>query len=417
MSSENLNPLLAAQRRVKVACDKLGLKPDVYEILKNPQRMLEISIPVKMDDGTVKVFTGFRAQHNTAIGPSKGGVRFHPMVSRDEVAALSIWMTFKCSVTGIPYGGGKGGIIVDPKELSAGELERLCRGYVDAIYPILGEKKDVPAPDVNTNGQIMSWMIDEYIKLSGDASFGTFTGKPVELAGSKGRTRATGLGISIVIAKALKTQGKEMKGAKIAIQGFGNVGSFTAKCSRDMGAKIVAIAEWNAVLFNENGIDVDALMQYKSDNKGSVKGFPGASEITTEQFWGLDVDVLSPCAMENTITKETAPLIKAPLVVEGANGPTTIDGEEILNTKGVMVVPDILANAGGVTVSYFEWVQNRYGYYWGEDEVEQKEEVAMKDAFDAIYKIKTEYNVTMREAAYMHSIRRIATAMQLRGWC
>ncbi len=417
MSSENLNPLLAAQRRVKVACDKLGLKPDVYEILKNPQRMFEVSIPVKMDDGSIKVFTGFRAQHNTAIGPSKGGVRFHPMVTRDEVAALSIWMTFKCAVTGIPYGGGKGGIIVDPKELSAGELERLCRAYVDAIYPILGEKKDVPAPDVNTNGQIMSWMIDEYIKLSGEASFGTFTGKPVELAGSKGRTRATGLGISIVIAKALKTQNKDMKGATIAIQGFGNVGSFTAKCSHDMGAKIVAIAEWNTILYNEKGIDIDALMQFKADNKGSIKGFPGADEISAEQFWGLDVDVVSPCAMENTITKETAPLIKSKLVVEGANGPMTIEGEEILNAKGVTVVPDILANAGGVTVSYFEWVQNRYGYYWGEAEVEQKEEIAMKDAFDAIYKIKTQYSVTMREAAYMHSIKRVATAMELRGWC
>lgn len=417
MSSENLNPLLAAQRRVKVACDKLGLKPDVYEILKNPQRMFEVSIPVKMDDGSIKVFTGFRAQHNTAIGPSKGGVRFHPMVTRDEVAALSIWMTFKCAVTGIPYGGGKGGIIVDPKELSAGELERLCRAYVDAIYPILGEKKDVPAPDVNTNGQIMSWMIDEYIKLSGEASFGTFTGKPVELAGSKGRTRATGLGISIVIAKALKTQNKDMKGATIAIQGFGNVGSFTAKCSHDMGAKVVAIAEWNTILYNEKGIDIDALMQFKADNKGSIKGFPGADEISAEQFWGLDVDVVSPCAMENTITKETAPLIKSKLVVEGANGPTTIEGEEILNAKGVTVVPDILANAGGVTVSYFEWVQNRYGYYWGEAEVEQKEEIAMKDAFDAIYKIKTQYSVTMREAAYMHSIKRVATAMELRGWC
>ncbi len=417
MSSENLNPLLAAQRRVKVACDKLGLKPDVYEILKNPQRMFEVSIPVKMDDGSIKVFTGFRAQHNTAIGPSKGGVRFHPMVTRDEVAALSIWMTFKCAVTGIPYGGGKGGIIVDPKELSAGELERLCRAYVDAIYPILGEKKDVPAPDVNTNGQIMSWMIDEYIKLSGEASFGTFTGKPVELAGSKGRTRATGLGISIVIAKALKTQNKDMKGATIAIQGFGNVGSFTAKCSHDMGAKIVAIAEWNTILYNEKGIDIDALMQFKADNKGSIKGFPGADEISAEQFWGLDVDVVSPCAMENTITKETAPLIKSKLVVEGANGPTTIEGEEILNAKGVTVVPDILATAGGVTVSYFEWVQNRYGYYWGEAEVEQKEEIAMKDAFDAIYKIKTQYSVTMREAAYMHSIKRVATAMELRGWC
>lgn len=416
MANENLNPLIAAQQRVKVACDKLGLGTDVYEILKNPQRMIEVSIPVKMDDGSMRVFTGFRAQHNTAIGPSKGGVRFHPNVTRDEVAALSIWMTFKCSVTGIPYGGGKGGIIVDPKQLSAGELERLCRGYVDAIYPVLGEKRDVPAPDVNTNGQIMAWMVDEYIKLSGDASFGTFTGKPVELAGSKGRNAATGLGISIIMGEALKKQGKELRGARVAIQGFGNVGSFTAKCAYDKGAKIVAIAEWNTTLYNENGLDINALMKFKADNKGSIKGFPGASEISIEQFWGLDVDVLSPCAMENTINKDSAPLIKTRLVVEGANGPTTLDGEEILLKNGVTVVPDILANAGGVTVSYFEWVQNRYGYYWEEAEVNQKEEIAMKSAFDAIYKIKEEYNVSMREAAYMHSIKRIAAAMKLRGW-
>lgn len=416
MANENLNPLIAAQQRVKVACDKLGLGTDVYEILKNPQRIIEVSIPVKMDDGSMRVFTGFRAQHNTAIGPSKGGVRFHPNVTRDEVAALSIWMTFKCSVTGIPYGGGKGGIIVDPKQLSAGELERLCRGYVDAIYPVLGEKRDVPAPDVNTNGQIMAWMVDEYIKLSGEASFGTFTGKPVELAGSKGRNAATGLGISIIMGEALKKQGKELRGARVAIQGFGNVGSFTAKCAYDKGAKIVAIAEWNTTLYNENGLDINALMKFKADNKGSIKGFPGASEISIEQFWGLDVDVLSPCAMENTINKDSAPLIKTRLVVEGANGPTTLDGEEILLKNGVTVVPDILANAGGVTVSYFEWVQNRYGYYWEEAEVNQKEEIAMKSAFDAIYKIKEEYNVSMREAAYMHSIKRIAAAMKLRGW-
>lgn len=417
MANENLNPLIGAQQRVKVACEKLGLGADVYEILKYPQRMLEVSVPVKMDDGSVRVFTGWRAQHNTAVGPSKGGVRFHPNVTRDEVAALSIWMTFKCSVTGIPYGGGKGGIIVNPKELSAGELERLCRGYVDAIYPILGEKKDVPAPDVNTNAQIMAWMTDEYIKLSGESSFGTFTGKPVELAGSLGRTKATGLGISIIMNEALKKQGKSLDGARVAIQGFGNVGSFTAKCAHDMGARVVAIAEWNTTLYNENGIDVEKLMQFKADNAGSIKGFPDASEISIEEFWGLDVDVLSPCAMENTINSETAPLIKTSLVVEGANGPTTLDGDKILQDKGITVVPDILANAGGVTVSYFEWVQNRYGYYWGESEVEQKEETAMKTAFDAIYKIKEEYNVSMREATYMYSVKRVATAMKLRGWC
>ncbi len=417
MSVENLNPLVAAQARVKSACDKLGLEPNVYEILKKPARIVEVQIPVKMDDGSIKTFTGFRAQHNTALGPSKGGIRFHPAVSRDEVCALSIWMTFKCAVTGLPYGGGKGGIIVDPKTLSAGELERLSRGYVDAIYPILGEKCDVPAPDVNTNGQIMSWMIDEYIKLSGENSFGTFTGKPVELNGSLGRTRATGLGIAITIASALKTQNKDIKNAKIAIQGFGNVGSFTAKCAADMGAKIVAIAEWNTILFNENGIDIDALMAYKDKNAGSIKDFPGASVIDADKFWGLDVDVLSPCAMENTINKDTAPLIKTNLIVEGANGPTTLEGEEILAARGVMIVPDILANAGGVTVSYFEWVQNRYGYYWPESEVEDKERNAMITAFDAIYKIKCEYNVSMREAAYMYSIKRVATAMKLRGWC
>ena len=416
MANENLNPLIAAQRRVRVACEKLGMPADVYEILKYPQRMVEVSVPVKMDDGSVRVFTGFRAQHNTAVGPSKGGIRFHQNVTRDEVAALSIWMTFKCSVTGIPYGGGKGGVIVNPKELSTGELERLCRGYVDAIYPILGEKRDVPAPDVNTNAQIMAWMTDEYIKLSGESAFGTFTGKPVELAGSLGRGKATGLGISIIMGEALKKQGKDIRGARIAVQGFGNVGSFTAKCAHDMGAKIVAIAEWNVTLYNKDGLDIDALMEYKAQNKGNIQGFPGATEISAEEFWGLDVDVLSPCAMENTINDDTAPLIKTKLVVEGANGPTTLDGEEILLKNGVTVVPDILANAGGVTVSYFEWVQNRYGYYWPESEVEQKEIAAMKSAFDAIYKIKEEYGVSMREAAYMHSIKRVAAAMKLRGW-
>ena len=417
MANENLNPLLAAQARVKSACDKLGLDKNVYEILKNPARIIEVQIPVKMDDGSIKTFTGFRAQHNTALGPSKGGIRFHPAVSRDEVSALSIWMTFKCAVTGLPYGGGKGGIIVDPKTLSAGELERLCRGYVDAIYPILGEKSDVPAPDVNTNGQIMSWMIDEYIKLSGNNSFGTFTGKPVELNGSLGRTSATGFGIATTIASALKTMAKDINGATIAIQGFGNVGSFTAKCSHDMGAKIVAIAEWNTILYNESGIDIDALMKYKDTNKGSIADFPDATVITANDFWGLPVDVLSPCAMENTINTDTAPLIKTNLIVEGANGPTTLDAEELLLKRGVMIVPDILANAGGVTVSYFEWVQNRYGYYWPESEVADKERAAMISAFDAIYKIKQEYGVSMREAAYMYSIKRIAAAMKLRGWC
>lgn len=416
MQNEITNPLIAAQKRVKDACDKLKLPTCVYEILKNPARIMEAALPIKMDDGTIRTFTAFRAQHNTAIGPAKGGIRFHPMVTRDEVAALSVWMTFKCAVTGIPYGGGKGGVVVDPKTLSTTELERLSRAYVDAFYPILGEQKDVPAPDVNTNAQIMAWMTDEYIKLSGNNVIGTFTGKPLELGGSLGRTKATGLGIATIIACALETQNKNINTACIAIQGFGNVGTYTAKCASDMGAKIVAIAEWNTILFNENGIDIDALMQYKESNNGSIKDFPGATEINSDTFWGLDIDVMCPCAMENTINKDTAPLIKASLVVEGANGPTTLDGEEILNARSIMVVPDILANAGGVTVSYFEWVQNQYGYYWSESEVEQKENSAMQNAFKDIYKIKSEYNVSMRTAAYMYSIKRVAAAMKLRGW-
>ncbi len=416
MTTENMNPLIAAQSQVKKACDKLGLTQEVYEILKNPMRILEVSIPVKMDDGSIKTFKGFRSQHNTAIGPSKGGIRFHPDVSRDEVAALSIWMTFKCSVTGIPYGGGKGGIIVDPKTLSTGELERLSRGYVRAIYPILGEKKDIPAPDVNTNGQIMAWMIDEYIKITGDTSFGTFTGKPIELAGSLGRTKATGLGVSISLKEALKKQGKDINGAKIAVQGFGNVGSWTAKCSSDFGGKIVAIAEWNGVLFNENGIDIDALMKYQAENK-TVVGFSGAKEISIKEFWELDVDAICPCALENSITAEIAQNLKTKLIVEGANGPLTTDADKICDDRGIMVIPDILANAGGVTVSYFEWVQNLYGLYWTESEVEEKENEAMQKAFDAIYETATEYKVSMKEAAYLHSIKRITAAMKLRGWC
>lgn len=415
MSNENLNPLVSAQAQVKTACDKLGLDTQVYEILKNPQRILEVSIPVKMDDGTTRVFTGYRAQHNTAVGPAKGGIRFHPGVTRDEVAALSIWMTFKCAVTGIPYGGGKGGVIVDPKTLSTGELERLARGYVDAIYPVIGDKKDIPAPDVNTNGQIMAWMTDEYIKLSGENSMGVFTGKPVEFGGSLGRNAATGLGVVTIMACALAKMNKNINGATVAIQGFGNVGGWTAKCAFDAGARVVSICEWNGILYNEKGIDIDALMKYRDEHK-SIIGFDGATEISADEFWSLPVDVISPCALENAITADVANMIKTDLIVEGANGPTTTEADQILASRGVTVIPDILANAGGVTVSYFEWVQNRYGYYWSAAEVEEKEKIAMRNAFDAIFEIKTQYNVTMREAAYMHSIKKVSDTMKLRGW-
>ncbi|MBT1525993.1 NAD-specific glutamate dehydrogenase [Clostridioides difficile] len=404
----------------KNACDKLGMEPAVYELLKEPMRVIEVSIPVKMDDGSIKTFKGFRSQHNDAVGPTKGGIRFHQNVSRDEVKALSIWMTFKCSVTGIPYGGGKGGIIVDPSTLSQGELERLSRGYIDGIYKLIGEKVDVPAPDVNTNGQIMSWMVDEYNKLTGQSSIGVITGKPVEFGGSLGRTAATGFGVAVTAREAAAKLGIDMKKAKIAVQGIGNVGSYTVLNCEKLGGTVVAMAEWcksegSYAIYNENGLDGQAMLDYMKEH-GNLLNFPGAKRISLEEFWASDVDIVIPAALENSITKEVAESIKAKLVCEAANGPTTPEADEVFAERGIVLTPDILTNAGGVTVSYFEWVQNLYGYYWSEEEVEQKEEIAMVKAFESIWKIKEEYNVTMREAAYMHSIKKVAEAMKLRGW-
>lgn len=409
-----------AQAQVKNACDKLGMEPQVYELLKEPRRVIEVNIPVKMDDGSIKVFKGWRSQHNDAVGPTKGGIRFHPNVSLEEVKALSIWMTFKCSVTGIPYGGGKGGIIVDPSELSQGELERLSRGYIDGIYKLIGEKVDVPAPDVNTNGQIMSWMVDEYNKLTGVSAIGTLTGKPIEFGGSLGRNEATGFGVAVTAREAAKKLGIDMKKAKIAVQGFGNVGAYTVKNIEKLGGKVVAIAEWckevgSYAIYNENGLDFQAMMDYRAE-KGNLVDFPGSTRIDMDQFWSADVDIMVPAALENSIDARVAEMLKAKLVCEAANGPTTPEGDEVLNRRGIVLTPDILTNAGGVTVSYFEWVQNLYGYYWTEKEVEEKEEIAMVNAFEALWKIKEEYNVTVRESAYMHSVKKVATAMKLRGW-
>ncbi len=415
MSKENLNPFQNAQLQIKEACDKLGTEPAVYELLKEPLKVLEVSIPVKMDNGTIKVFKGFRAQHNDAVGPIKGGVRFHPNVSYDEVKALSMWMTFKCCVTGIPYGGGKGGVIVDPKELSEGELERLSRGYIDAIYKLIGERVDVPAPDVNTNAKIMGWMVDEYNKLTGKSSIGVITGKPIELGGSLGRTAATGFGVAVTVREACGKLGIDLPSAKIAVQGFGNVGSYSCINIDKLGGKIVSVAEWNGIIYNEDGIDVKELLEYFKANK-KLTGFPGSKEITQDEFWSLPVDVMVPAALENVITIENADKINAKIVVEAANGPTTPEADKILAKNDILLTPDILSNAGGVTVSYFEWVQNLYGYYWSEKEVEEKEEDMMVKAFNNIWTIKRDYNVTMRNAAYMHSIKKVAAAMKARGW-
>ncbi|MDO5695628.1 MAG: Glu/Leu/Phe/Val dehydrogenase [Eubacteriales bacterium] len=421
MSEQKNNPLVNAQLQVKKACDVLGLDASVYEVLKEPYRFIEIAIPVKMDDGSVKVFKGFRSQHNAAVGPTKGGLRFHPGVHADEVKALSIWMTFKCSITGIPYGGGKGGIICNPKEMSDNELEQLARGFVRGMHKYLGEKMDIPAPDVNTNAQIMSWMVDEYIRLTGSNDLGVFTGKSVTWGGSKGRTEATGLGVAISARRALEKAGKSVQGAKIAVQGFGNVGSFTVKNLIAMGAKVVAVLvrgkdNGTVALYRESGLSYEEL-QAEKDAKGYMYELADVKLLEDEMdFWGLDVDVICPCALENAIDTEQAKAIRAGIVVEGANGPVTIGGDEVLKEKGVIVVPDILANAGGVTVSYFEWVQNRYGYYWSEEEVAEKERIAMMEAFDAIWKVKEDYNITVREAAYVHSVKHVAEVMKLRGW-
>ncbi len=412
--------LLNAQLQVKQACEKLGLEDHVYELLKEPQRVLEVSIPVKMDNGTYEVFKGYRSQHNNAIGPYKGGIRFHPNVDLHEVKALSIWMTFKCGVVGIPYGGGKGGITVDPKTLSQGELERLSRGYIDLTYKYLGERIDIPAPDVGTNGQIMSWMTDEYTKLTGDYTLGVITGKPVEWGGSLGRTDATGYGVAVVAREMLKKKGIDAKSATAALQGFGNVGTFSGKYLQEQGIKVLAVAGHDKgeefSIYNENGIDMENLIEFRKTNN-NLKEYPEVDIISIDKFWALQVDLMVPAALENVIDENVAKIIGAKVVCEAANGPITLEGDKILKERGIDVTPDILTNAGGVTVSYFEWVQNRTGYAWEVEEVLSKEEKAMTDAFNNIWKVAEEYNVTMREAAYMYSILKVYKAMKLRGWC
>lgn len=415
-AKETLNPFEIARKQVKTACDRLNADPAVYEILKNPQRALEVSFPVKLDNGTVKTFTGYRSQHNNAVGPYKGGVRFHPNVNLDEVKALSIWMTIKCCVAGIPYGGGKGGVTLDPRDYSEAELERISRAYSEAISPLIGEKIDIPAPDVNTNGKIMSWMVDAYENIVKKSAPGVFTGKPVEFGGSLARTEATGYGVNFAAVQALEKLGKDVKGATYAIQGFGNVGYHTGYYAHKAGAKIVAVSTVDVAIYNENGLDMEALFKEYQAN-GFITNKAGyGKEISNAELLALDVDVLAPCALENQLTSENAGKVRAKIVVEGANGPTTPEADAILRQNGVLVVPDILANCGGVVVSYFEWVQNLQGYYWEFDEVQEKETVVLRRAFRDIWNLAQEYDVDLRTASYMMSIRRVEKAMKLRGW-
>jgi glutamate dehydrogenase len=406
--------LKSTQTVIHKALEKLGYPEEVYELLKEPLRMMTVKIPIRMDDGSVKIFTGYRAQHNDAVGPTKGGIRFHPDVTETEVKALSIWMSLKCGIVDLPYGGGKGGIICDPRDMSFRELERLSRGYVRAISQIVGPTKDIPAPDVFTNSQIMAWMMDEYSRIDEFNNPGFITGKPLVLGGSHGRESATAKGVTICIREAAKKKGINIEGARVVVQGFGNAGSFLSKFMHDAGAKVVGISDAYGALYDPNGLDIDYLLD-RRDSFGTVTKLFN-NTISNKELLELDCDILVPAAIENQITAENAHNIRASIVVEAANGPTTLEATEILTDRGILLVPDVLASAGGVTVSYFEWVQNNQGYYWTEEEVEEKLERVMVKSFNNIYDTAQTRRVDMRLAAYMVGVRKMAEASRFRGW-
>ncbi len=396
-------------KRLEHVAEKIGLEDWILEALKRPKRVVKVSFPVKMDDGTIRTFTGYRVLYNDARGPGKGGIRYHPNVNEDEVTALAFWMTIKNAVVDLPYGGAKGGVTVNPKELSPTELERLSRAYIRAIADVIGDERDIPAPDVYTNPKVMAWMVDEYETITRKHENGVITGKPLSIGGSKGRFMATSWGGFFVLEEALKTYG--IDGKTVAIQGIGNVGGGLAKILHEKGYKVVAISDSKGGIYNPDGLDIPAVLEHKKKT-GRVSGFPGANDITNDELLELDVDILVPAAIENVITMENADKIKAKLILELANGPTTAEADEILRKKGIVVVPDVLANAGGVTVSYFEWVQNRMGYYWSEEEVLQRLEEKMKAAFRDVHEKATALNGDLRTGAYAVAVERVAEAMR-----
>ena len=400
----NVNPLENVQMILKKSCELLNLDDSLYDLLKEPERTIEINIPVKMDNGKVRIFKGFRSQHCDVMGPYKGGIRFHPSVNVDEVKALSIWMSLKCSATHLPFGGGKGGIIVDVNELSENELERLSRGYVKELYKYIGDRFDIPAPDVNTNEKVMAWMLDEYIKLTGNNTLATFTGKALGFGGSYGRKEATGVGVAVMTREALNKLGIDIRNSRIAIQGFGNVGSNTAK----------HLERGVYTIYNENGFNISELISH-FEKYNTLYNYKNAKHISIDQFYSLDVDVIIPCALENSITEDEAQKIRAKLIVEGANGPVDYLADRILRQKNVVVIPDILANSGGVIASYFEWVQNISGIDMTEDDVLNKVEYKMLLAYNEIMKIQNKYDVTMRIASYIYSVLRLYKILKLRS--
>jgi glutamate dehydrogenase (NAD(P)+) len=392
----------------------LGLDPGIWKILTHPKRQITVSCPVQMDNGEIEVFTGYRVQYNITLGPAKGGVRFHPDVTLDEVTALAAWMTWKCAVAHIPFGGGKGGVICDPTRMSRREIEALTRRYVAEIVDAIGPEKDVPAPDVNTNDQVMAWIMDTYSMHVGHTATAVVTGKPIEMGGSLGRREATGRGVMIVTREAAKHLGFDIKGATVAVQGFGNVGSVSADLLSRIGARIVAVTDWKGGVYNDQGLDIPKMLDFVRQHK-TIDGFPGGSPLENEQLFGLDVDVLVPAALENQVTMENAPAIKAKVVAEGANGPTTPEAHRHLHERGIFVIPDILANSGGVTTSYFEWVQDRHGYFWTEEEVNTRLEAKMVEAFEDVLDTSLKYKTDLRTAAYIVAINRVATVTRMRG--
>lgn len=398
------------------AAGVMGISEEDYLTFKYPERELKVALPVRMDDGSLKVFEGFRIQHSTLRGPAKGGVRYHQNVNVDEVRALSAWMTFKCAVAAIPYGGGKGGIVCRPREMSKGELERLTRTYIDKISAIISPNTDIPAPDVGTNAQTMDWMVDEYSKLKGESVYGIVTGKSIEIGGSKGRNEATGRGVCFVTLEMMKKYNMKPEDCKIVIQGMGNVGSISAKLLAQEGAKIIAVSDVSCAIYNENGLDIAGIYKYLDSGKNLLDGYTGdCKRITNAELLELPCDILIPAALENQITAENADRIKAKIVIEAANGPTSVEADEILNKKGVKVLADILSNSGGVIVSYFEWVQNLQNFYWEEDDVNAKLKRQIVGAFNDVFDAREKYDCTFRVAAYIVALNRLVTAKKLRG--
>jgi glutamate dehydrogenase (NAD(P)+) len=410
-----INPYQTAVQQLDDASKLIKLDDGMRQVLANPKRVLTVSLPVKMDNNEIKVFTGFRSQHNDARGPYKGGIRYHPQVSIDEVKALSMWMTWKCAVADIPYGGGKGGVICNPKEMSEDELERLTRRYAYAISDIIGPRTDIPAPDVYTGGKEMAWIMDTYSALKGNfMQPEIITGKPLAIGGSLGRTEATGRGLSFTVREAAKRLKINMNTATVVVQGFGNAGQYSAQFLEEQGAKVIAVSDSNGGVSNKDGIQVGALRKHK-EKKGSVVGFPGTRPISNEDLVEMECTILVPAALENQITSKNAGKIKAKIVAEAANGPTTPDADDILYKNGIMVIPDILANGGGVTVSYFEWLQNLRREYWKEDEVNQRLDRNISKAFSDVYETHDQYTVNMRKASTLLAIKRVVEATKIRG--